>query len=116
MATNENGTPKADPSVMALLAKSKDRKAFQSLPTVERAKVKKKRDRQTARIGKRGAYDLEPELIEAMKKIAEDEGTTASQVVGIALHMFLAKRVDLSIYKVKLERNPRYEYELVWKE
>ncbi len=119
MAKSDNeGFLKArmDPAVAAILDRGNRMQADRALPKAERAKVKKKRDRQSARTGRRGAYDLEPELIEAMKKIAEDEGTTASQVVGIALHMFLAKRVDLSIYKVKLDRNPRYEYELVWNE
>lgn len=111
-----DGTPKADKSVLALITAGRERKENRSLPTVERAKVKKVKARQEARIGRCGAYDLEPELIEAIKAIAEKEGTTASQVVGIALHRFLVQHVDLSIYKVELQRNPRYEFELVWKE
>lgn len=116
METNDNGTIKADPKVMALLSAGRDRKQNRALPKGERARVKKAKDRQEARVGRRGAYDLDPELIAEMKRIAEENGTTASQVVGIALHMFLNRHIDLSFYKVKLERNPRYEYELVWKE
>jgi hypothetical protein len=119
MAKSDNeGFLKArtDPAVAAILDRGNRMQSDRALPKADRAKVKKKRDRQEARIGKRGAYDLETELIEAIKLIAEEEGTTASQVVGIALNRFLEQHVDLSIYKVKLERNPRYEYELVWKE
>lgn len=107
---------RSDPAVAAILDRGNRMQADRSLPKADRVRVKKKRDRQTERIGKRGNYDLDANLIETFKKIAEENGTTASQVVGIALHYFIYLELSLEPFKVPLEKNPRYDYELVWDE
>lgn len=117
MDKNENGFLKGDldPAVQAALSGGSKRGAERTLPKRERAKLKKSQVRQEARNGKRAVYDLDVEVIKEIKRLAEENGTTASQVAGIALRFFLHEGLDLQRFKVSLKNNPRYEYELVWK-
>ena len=109
-----------DPAVLAALQGGERRQADRALPRAERAKVTKKRALQAERNGRRGVYDLEPDLIELIKRLADEYGTTASGVAEILLrHGVLAierGELELGDYRHRLERNPRYEYELVWHE
>lgn len=120
MNKNENGflNGSLDPAVQAALGSGNQRRNERAMPKQARAKLKKSQAKQEARNGSRAVYDLDPELINAIKKIADELCTPASQVAGIALHLFLQAYergdVDPSIYKVPLDRNPRYEYKLVW--
>lgn len=118
MNKNENGFLQGglDPAVAAALSGGNQRQVERWLPKRERAKLKKNQKRQEARNGSRAVYDLDAELIKAIKELAKQHGTTASMVAGIALHLFLEAEVDLTQYQVRLPRNPRYEYELVWKD
>lgn len=107
-----------DPAVQAALGSGNQRRNERAMPKKARANLKKSQAKQEARNGSRAVYDLDPELINAIKKIADELCTPASQVAGIALHVFLEvlarEDVDLNEYKVPLDRNPRYEYKLVW--
>ncbi len=118
---NENDNfLKMDPAVMAALQGGERRQADRTLPRVERAKVTKKRELQAERNGRRGVYDLEPKLIELIKQLAETYGTTASGVAEMMLRWAALGiergELELSDYQRRLERNPRYEYEMVWHE
>lgn len=109
-----------DPSVADLLQSGENRRAMAALPRAERAKAAKKKSLQAERNGRRGVYDLEPDLIELIKRLADEYGTTASGVAEILLrHGVLAierDELELGNYRRRLERNPRYEYELVWRD
>lgn len=87
----------------------------QSFQSPKEKRLKKKLQAKAAgRRGRRAVYDLHPELIREVKRIAMEEGTTASQVAGLAIHMFLQHvadgNVDLGLYKRRILANPRYEY------
>lgn len=121
MAKNQVGNfVQMDPAVMAALQGGERRQADRALPKAERAKVTKKRALQAERNGRRGVYDLEPDLIELIKKLADEYGTTASGVAEILLRFGVLAiekgELELGDYRRRLERNPRYEYELVWHE
>jgi hypothetical protein len=118
MNKNEQGFLQGglDPAVQAAIGGGQRRQSERLMPKQERARMKKSQERQEKRNGNRAVYDLDPELIREIKRLADEHGTTASQVAGIALRLFLVTNVDLTRYRVRLERNPRYEYELVWKE
>jgi hypothetical protein len=109
-----------DPAVMAALQGGERRQADRALPRNERAKVAKKRSLQAERNGRRGVYDLEPDLIELIKTLAETYGTTASGVAEMMLRWAALGiergELELGDYQRRLERNPRYEYEMVWVE
>ena len=109
-----------DPSVAALLGAGDRRNDERSLPKVERARKKKAQARQEERNGRRAVYDLAPELIHQVGDLAREQGTTASMVAGIlipyALRAIERGELDLGEYRRLLERNPRYEAELVWEE
>lgn len=109
-----------DPAVAAMLSGGQRRQSERSLPRAERAKVTKKRALQAERNGRRGVYDLEPDLIELIKRLADQYGTTASGVAEILLRygvLAIEKdELELGNYRRRLERNPRYEYELIWEE
>ena len=109
-----------DPAVAAALGEGQRMREDRSLSKGERARRKKAQARQEGRNGHRAVYDLEPELIAQVKLLADVRVTTASSVAGILLHYALeaVKRGDLELdkYRQPLERNPRYECELVWKE
>lgn len=122
MSKNDGGFLQGglDPAVQAALGSGAKRQKERGMPRRERAKLKKNQERQDARNGGRAVYDLDPVLISAVKKLAEVHGTSASQVAGIALHLFLqaveSGEVDLAKYRVRLAKNPRYEYLLEFKE
>lgn len=109
-----------DPSVADLLNSGNRAREERSLPRAERTRKKKAANRQAERNGKRAVYDLDPDLIKVVADLARENGTTASMVAGILLPYALEAiengELDLSKYRHILPRNPRYEYELVWKE
>ena len=109
-----------DPAVAALIGKGAQSKKERAMPRAERAKSKKAAQKQADRNGSRAVYDLDPDLIEAVKNLAVENETTASQVAAIAIRYFLKAmqfgEVDLERYKRALPKNPRYGYELVWEE
>jgi len=109
-----------DPSVAALLGAGDRRNDERSMPKAEKARKKKARSRQEERNGRRAVYDLEPDLIALVKKLADEQGTTASMVAGILLHYGVdaieSGDLDLREYRHLLAANPRYEAELVWEE
>jgi hypothetical protein len=115
---NKNGKGFIDESVADLLSQGNKSRENRALPRAERARKAKSQQRQEERNGKRGVYDLDPELIEDVKDRARMIGTTASQVVGILLHYGLDAidngDIDLGKFMKLLPKNPRYEYELVW--
>lgn len=99
-----------DPQVRQVVEELEN--SFQS--PAERQRVKRVKAKQALRNGRRGVYDLDPEMIREVKKLADENGTTASQVAGLALHMFLQAVRDgdviLDLYKRRIEGNPRYRF------
>jgi hypothetical protein len=122
MNKNNDGFLKTDidPAVAAVLNGSRQRQVERNLPRDQRKKVKRSQAKQAARNGSRAVYDVDPDLIDFVKKLAAENGTTASQVAAIALHLLQRSirsgEVDLAKYRQPLANNPRYEYELVWEE
>lgn len=121
MAKDEHGFQKGlDPAVASMLSRGEARKEERSLPRDVRKKAKRSKERQKARNGSRAVYDMDPDVIEYIKNLAAENGTTASQVAEIALRSFRRAiqfgEIDLEKYKRPLVNNPRYEYELVWEE
>jgi hypothetical protein len=80
----------------------------------EKARLAKRKERQTARAGRRAVYDLDPETIAEIRELALTNQTTASQVAGFALQMVLAMwhegELDLEPYKVRIDHSPRYRF------
>lgn len=109
-----------DPSVAQFLNEGDQARSERGLPKDVRRKAKKAKAKQEARNGSRAVYDIDRDLIEYVKNLAGENGTTASQVAEIALRLFRRAvqfgEVDLERYKRPLANNPRYEYELVWDE
>ena len=73
---------------------------------------KKEKEKARARVGKRVGYDLPPDLINAMAKLAQENETTASQLAALAISEFLknaGRSLDLERYKVPVN-NPRYSF------
>lgn len=109
-----------DPSVAAMLQGGATRKEQRALPREARKKTKKAQEKQAARNGSRAVYDLDPKVIDWVKKMAEENETTASGVAEIALWYFRRAlefgEVDIERFKVPLPKNPRYGFELVWRD
>jgi hypothetical protein len=75
---------KAGEGVDTFLKKVQKRKEEQKLPPDDRLKVAKERARQKARKRqwKRVTYDLPPELVKRLSKIADDKGISRSRLVA----------------------------------
>lgn len=102
-----------DPAVQALIGQGQRRESERRMTERERKKVLRERNKAADRNGRRALYDLPPEMIQAIKQLAEANHTTASQVAALALHRFLEdianERISLRDYRV-LDPGPRYEY------
>lgn len=117
MEKKSNGLIRLDPAVEAALGTSGRMLAEKSLSKRERKSKARERNKAEARKGKRALYDLDPEVIHAIQRIAETNHTTASQVARLALAMFLdavwSGNLDVREYRKPID-NPRYEYTLVY--
>lgn len=104
-----------DPAVASAISYGQRRINEQRLPKAERKRVKRERAKSEARRGKRALYDLPEAMINAIKVVADENRTTASQVAMLALHLFLgdvaAGRVDLRQWRVPIA-NPKYEFRI----
>jgi hypothetical protein len=104
---------RGDEAVESILSEGRNRINNRGLPTRERARVKKAKDKQSAR--KRAVYDLPEDLIEEMAALAKKHRVPASQVAMIALRYFLQSGVDLGQFKVVTDKkSPLYDFRLVW--
>lgn len=105
-----------DPAVADLLAGMEQKQAESQLPRRVREKKARERAKIQARRSHRVTYDLPPVVRQKIKKIAEDEGLPASQIVSFALVRFLTNHalgnIDFGIYK-QPSRSPRYDWNLV---
>lgn len=103
-----------DPAVAAALSNGNKRQAERLMPREERKKKLRERAKGEARKGQRALYDLPEEMIEAVKKIAMDYGTSASQIAKLALWLFLQAEkvdgVDVRAYRVPAGKNPKFDY------
>jgi hypothetical protein len=111
---DENGFIKRDPAVEAAIYGGDKRQAERSMPVASRKKVKRERAKAEARKGQRALYDIPEWLIEAVKKVAAERGTSASQVAKYAIWEFLkAEKTgssDLGEYLVPASKNPRFDF------
>ncbi len=104
---------RGDEAVESILSEGRNRINNRGLPTRERARVKKAKDKQSAR--KRAVYDLPEDLIEEVSELAKKHKVPASQVAMIALRYFLQSGVDISQFKVVTDKkSPLYDFRLVW--
>ena len=114
MAKDANGFIKRDPAVEAAIYGGDKRQSDRSLPMASRKKVKRERAKAEARKGKRALYDLPPELIERVRKIAEAYEVSNSQVAKLAIWLFLEEvknaRVNVKDYRVLGNKNPKNPY------
>lgn len=103
---------KPDPAVNTLVREGRQRNDDRKLSKRERSKKIKEREKADARKGRRALYDLPPELIEGMRRLAEEHSTTASQLAALAIKRFLtdvnAGEIELRDYYL-LSEGPRYE-------
>ncbi len=110
------GREDLDPGVEAALGKSDRRASVSHMSTRER-KAKAKADAKAkARQGKQALYDLDPTIIQRIHAMAEELGTSNSQVAQLALALFLqaVERGDIDPleYRKPLHGSPRYLYAL----
>jgi hypothetical protein len=104
---------RGDEAVESILSEGRNRMNNRGLPTRERARVKKAKDKQAAR--KRAVYDLPEDLIDEVSELAKKHKVPASQVAMIALRYFLQSGVDISQFKVVTDKkSPLYDFRLVW--
>ena len=120
MNNNENGYPdlnNLDPAVACVLTQGNRRQIDMHMDRTTRKKTLRERQKAAARRGKRALYDLPEELIQQVKSVAEAFHTTASQVAGLGLHLFMDQiesgEIDLNDYLIPID-NPRYENLLSW--
>ena len=103
-----------DPAVAAAIGNGTQRQNDRSMSVTSRKKVKRERAKAEARKGNRALYDLPHEMIEAVQQVAADYETSASQIAKLAIWMFLkAVRegdVDISLFRVIANKNPKYNY------
>ena len=103
-----------DPAVAAAIGNGTQRQNERSMPTVSRKKMKRERAKAEARKGNRALYDLPHEMIDAVQQVAADYETSASQIAKLALWMFLNAvkdgDVDVRVYRVIANKNPKYNY------
>lgn len=104
-----------DPAIAATISSSSRKQADARLPKEERKARSKDKRKNAARRGNRASYDLDADLIKSIQDLAVENGTTASQVAGLGLAVFLdmVKRgeIDITTYRVKSD-SPHYEYRL----
>lgn len=104
-----------DPAVADLLAGMEQRQSEAALPRREREKKARERAKIEARRDQRATYDLPPGIRQQIKDLAEDQRIPASQIVTLALGLFLrdlaAGQVDLHSLK-RPSRSPRYDWNL----
>jgi hypothetical protein len=103
-----------DPAVEELIGRGNRRQAERNLSRDGRKSVKREREKAEARKGKRALYDLPPELIERVRKIAEAYEVSNSQVAKLAIWLFLDDvrnaRVNVKDYRVLGNKNPKNPY------
>jgi len=104
-----------DPAVDVLLGQGRLRQEGQRMGVGERRKKRKEREKQAARKGRQALYDLEQDVKEGVAGLADELGTTASQVANALLALGLdavrAGRVDLAGMRVP-SSSPRYDFTL----
>ena len=103
-----------DPAVQAALGSGNRRQEERSFPREERKRRLREKAKGEARKGQRALYDLPEELIEEVKKVAGEYGTSASQIAKLAIWMFLQAEkkdgIDVRAYRVPAGKNPKFEY------
>jgi hypothetical protein len=115
---DEDGYLAIDKTVEAFIRQGEERQATARLPRAERkAKIKEHRHNDERR-GQRATYDLPTEIIDQIKRLADQHKTSASQITALALALFI-DRIEhdpefLQGYLVLLDKpNPRYERQVV---
>lgn len=113
MKQNPDGTPdlsSLDPAVAAVLRQDTARQAKARMPKDQRKKRERERRKLAAR--NRVTYDLPQELDQAIKQLANEEHTSASQIAKFALQLLLreiaSEHINLRDYRIPIS-NPNYE-------
>jgi hypothetical protein len=93
------------------------RQAEAQMPRQQRERLVKERIKIQARREQRATYDLPPVIRESIRAISEELRLPASQLVTLALILFLtsyfADEIDLGQYK-QPSRSPRYDWNLIF--
>jgi hypothetical protein len=104
-----------DPAIEATLSASNRRRGDRQLPAKERKAKTKERAKNEERKGKRASYDLPPEMIKAIARIADEVKAPASQLVALAISQLLDQivlhKLDLTDYLIPA-KSPRYDYRI----
>jgi hypothetical protein len=107
-----------DASVAKFLAQGQDRQTTARLPKAQRKAKAKEHQHNDERRGQRATYDLPPEIIDHIKKLADQHKTSASQITALAMALFI-DRIDndpefLQGYLVLLDKpGPRFERKVI---
>jgi hypothetical protein len=113
--TDFNDLGGLDPAVEAIIREGGRRRRESQLPVSERKKRVRERKKSQSRRGRRAVYDLPPDMIAAVKELAEAHRVPASQVAALLLTVGLEAleggEVDIDAYKVPSD-SPRYEWNL----
>jgi len=114
----EEGYLAIDKSVEEFIRQGTDRQATARLPKAQRKAKAKERQHNDERRGQRAAYDLPTEIIDSIKRLADQHKTSASQITALALYLFIDLVENdsdvLQRYLVLLDKpNPRYERQVV---
>jgi hypothetical protein len=104
-----------DPAVESVLSEGQKRRREAQLPLSERKKKVRQRRKSRARRGRRAVYDMDPDLIEQVKEIAQAHRVPASQVaallITVGLEALEGEGVDIEALKTPSD-SPRYEWNL----
>ncbi len=110
-----NRRPLLDPAVADVMESMQKKILNAQLPRKKREQLARERAKIEARRDSRTTYDLPPELREAVRTLAEEQGVPASQLASLALIRFMedvaAGKVDLDSMK-EPSRSPRYDWNL----
>lgn len=104
-----------DPAVEELLGQGRKKQNERALPKATRAKKRKAEAKQEARKGRQALYDLDQDVKDGVSGLAEELGTTASQVANVLLAEAL-RAVRMGVINLQHKRvpsrSPRYEFTL----
>lgn len=108
------GRDDLDPGVEAALGRSARRVATSHMTASQRKAKAKEENKAKARKGKQALYDLDAEIIQRIRDMADKLGTSNSQVAQLGLAYFLQAvdrgEIDLTDYLKSSNKSPRYLY------
>ena len=103
-----------DPAVADLLGMQDKKKSIARMPHVNRKRYQREQAKAEARAPRRFGVDVDEDLIEWCKDLADKNSCPASQLVQLAMQRLMddvtSGKVNLRDYRVITNSNPRYEF------